>query len=187
MHEFLQPPSELVENNTDNDLFHEIDNNLFHEIESINYTDVPPNEWDLTYDPSSSLGENWENLKSVSPSQDFNNEKQVPKKRGRKPTKMKAPVEKKPRMYEMDPFLNKEAERRRLKAVCAKRRRNVTKEKITYLEERLDRVTGERDELLKINDQKEKMIICLCQALKHRNRFVVFHYLRKKLGPEHSE
>ncbi|KAK3880518.1 hypothetical protein Pcinc_014983 [Petrolisthes cinctipes] len=73
-----------------------------------------------------------------------------PQRRGRKPQNTTGRVRKprrqpKTKVYAMGPFVEEEAERKRLNAVNAKRHRDMTKRKMADLESQLAEVTKERD------------------------------------------
>ncbi|KAK3863958.1 hypothetical protein Pcinc_030310 [Petrolisthes cinctipes] len=76
-------------------------------------------------------------------------EPRTPKKRGRKP-KLPGGRRSRPqkvKLYEMNAFEDSEKERRRLNAVNAMRHRKLAKDRLTKLEEMLQKVTEERDML----------------------------------------
>ncbi|KAK4319902.1 hypothetical protein Pmani_009208 [Petrolisthes manimaculis] len=96
-----------------------------------------------------------------------------PQRRGRKSPNTTGRVRKprrqpKTKVYEMGPFVEEEAERKRLNAVNAKRHRDMTKNKMAHLESQLAEVIKERDNLQQLVTNMQQNEKILLQKLKHQ-------------------
>ncbi|KAK3890269.1 hypothetical protein Pcinc_005800 [Petrolisthes cinctipes] len=98
-----------------------------------------------------------------------------PQRRGRKPQNTTGRVRKprrqpRTKVYQMEPFVDEEAERKRLNAVNAKRHRDMTKKKMAHLESQLAEVTKERDDLQQLVAKLQQNEKILLQKLKHQQQ-----------------
>ncbi|KAK3865723.1 hypothetical protein Pcinc_028689 [Petrolisthes cinctipes] len=96
-----------------------------------------------------------------------------PQRRGRKPQNTTGRVRKprrqpKTKVYEMGPFVEEEAERKRQNAVNAKLHRDMKKRKMAHLESQLAEVTKERDYFQQIVANMQQNEKILLQKLKHQ-------------------
>lgn len=136
----------------------------------------------LVDQPSSSLSEESSPVTTIAPMTVTNGSDAVgeldevkPKKRGRKPKNSTGPVRRqrrppKTKVYDMLPFADVEAERKRQNAVNAKRHRDMAKQKMADMQSKLDEVIMERDNLKKLVENLQHNEEMLLQKLNQQQQ-----------------